>query len=90
MHTIADGARQLGFKGGVVVDYPNSAKGKKFFLVVQAPGKRLVTTSDTKQNCLFLSLYLVCVDLQPCCAGGCGCGWSGWGVVVVWYGVVVV
>jgi len=46
VHTIADGAKQLGFKGGVLIDYPNSAKGKKFYLVVQAPGKRMVAAKS--------------------------------------------
>ena len=39
---IADAAKQCGFKGGVLLDYPNSAKGKKYFMCVQAPGKRVV------------------------------------------------
>eukprot|EP00656_Telonema_subtile_P051404 TRINITY_DN6899_c0_g1_i1.p1 TRINITY_DN6899_c0_g1~~TRINITY_DN6899_c0_g1_i1.p1 ORF type:complete len:271 (+),score=101.57 TRINITY_DN6899_c0_g1_i1:150-962(+) len=36
---IASAAGECGLKGGLVLDYPNSAKGKKFFMCVQAPGR---------------------------------------------------
>lgn len=29
-----------GFSGGLVVDYPNSAKAKKYFLVIEAGARR--------------------------------------------------
>ena len=36
LQLITDAAMRCGFSGGVVVDYPNSAKAKKYFLVIDA------------------------------------------------------
>eukprot|EP00658_Telonema_sp_P-2_P085571 TRINITY_DN9785_c0_g1_i11.p1 TRINITY_DN9785_c0_g1~~TRINITY_DN9785_c0_g1_i11.p1 ORF type:complete len:145 (+),score=38.59 TRINITY_DN9785_c0_g1_i11:801-1235(+) len=38
---IAEAAKEAGLSGGLIIDYPNNAKGKKFFVCVQAPGKRV-------------------------------------------------
>lgn len=53
---ITESATQCGFTGGVVVDYPNSAKAKKHYLVLsfdraaaQAKGQYGTTTSKKKQ-----------------------------------------
>ncbi|KPI87070.1 methyltransferase-like protein [Leptomonas seymouri] len=36
VHMITHAAMKCGFNGGVVLDYPNSARAKKYYLVVQA------------------------------------------------------
>ncbi|KPA82348.1 methyltransferase-like protein [Leptomonas pyrrhocoris] len=36
VHMITHAAMKCGFNGGVVVDYPNSARAKKYYLVLQA------------------------------------------------------
>lgn len=38
MELLTTQAMKAGFYGGVVVDYPNSAKAKKFFLVLMTGG----------------------------------------------------
>jgi len=60
LEMITTAANRAGFSGGVVIDYPNSAKAKKFFLVVQAgqqtgrmafkPGAGLVEIDDLKDD----------------------------------------
>lgn len=54
MELVTTQAMKAGFYGGVVVDYPNSAKAKKFFLVLMTGGnmplpKALGTEQDS--NC---------------------------------------
>lgn len=49
---------KAGFFGGVVIDYPNSTKAKKFFLVLMTGGsvplpKALGTEVDSQGNVLF-------------------------------------
>jgi len=44
MHLLITAANRAGFTGGVLIDYPNSAKAKKFFLVLFAgmlPGQEM-------------------------------------------------
>lgn len=38
MELVTSQAMKAGFYGGVVVDYPNSTKAKKFFLVLMTGG----------------------------------------------------
>ena len=38
MDMITKSALKSGFSGGVIVDFPNSAKSKKFYLVINAGG----------------------------------------------------
>lgn len=38
MELVTQQAMKAGFYGGVVVDYPNSSKAKKFFLVLMISG----------------------------------------------------
>lgn len=52
MELITTQAMKAGFYGGVVVDYPNSTKAKKFFLVLMTGGnmplpKALGTDEDS-------------------------------------------
>ena len=37
---ITSSAMKSGFSGGLVVDYPSSAKAKKYFLVLEAGARR--------------------------------------------------
>lgn len=37
---ITSAAMKSGFSGGLVVDYPNSTKAKKYFLVIEAGARR--------------------------------------------------
>jgi 18S rRNA (guanine1575-N7)-methyltransferase len=37
---ITSSALKAGFSGGLIVDYPNSAKAKKYFLVIEAGARR--------------------------------------------------
>jgi len=37
---ITSAAMKSGFSGGLIVDYPNSAKAKKYFLVLEAGARR--------------------------------------------------
>lgn len=37
---ITTAAMKSGFSGGLIVDYPNSAKAKKYFLVIEAGVRR--------------------------------------------------
>jgi 18S rRNA (guanine1575-N7)-methyltransferase len=34
MEMITSAALKAGFSGGLIIDYPNSAKAKKYFLVI--------------------------------------------------------
>lgn len=52
MELVTTQATKAGFYGGVVVDYPNSTKAKKFFLVLMTGGnmplpKALGTENDS-------------------------------------------
>lgn len=51
---------KAGFYGGVVVDYPNSAKAKKFFLVLMtggaAPLPQALGNMNTLTNNFFLNV----------------------------------
>lgn len=56
MELVTAQAMKAGFYGGVVVDYPNSAKAKKFFLVLMTGGnmplpKALGTEQDSNCKC---------------------------------------
>lgn len=53
MELLTTQAMKAGFYGGVVVDYPNSTKAKKFFLVLMTGGsiplpKALGTNEDSQ------------------------------------------
>ena len=37
---ITSAAMKSGFSGGLVIDYPNSTKAKKYFLVLEAGARR--------------------------------------------------
>lgn len=37
---ITSAALKAGFSGGLIIDYPNSAKAKKYFLVIEAGARR--------------------------------------------------
>nr|CAI5862777.1 unnamed protein product [Callosobruchus analis] len=56
MELITAQAMKAGFYGGIVVDYPNSTKAKKFFLVLMTGGnmplpKALGTDEDSQGGC---------------------------------------
>lgn len=67
-------ATKAGFYGGVVVDYPNSTKAKKFFLVLMTGGvttlpKGLGTEEDSNQvnyNSKRSVLYLLHLKKKKC------------------------
>jgi 18S rRNA (guanine1575-N7)-methyltransferase len=40
LEMITSAALKAGFSGGLVVDYPNSTKAKKYFLVIEAGARR--------------------------------------------------
>ncbi len=40
MEMITTAAMKAGFSGGLIVDYPNSAKAKKYYLVLEAGVRR--------------------------------------------------
>lgn len=62
MELVTTQAMKAGFYGGVVVDYPNSTKAKKFFLVLMTGGnmplpKALGTEKDSNGKlCLHYQL----------------------------------
>lgn len=37
---ITSAAMKCGFSGGLIVDYPNSAKAKKYYLIIEAGVRR--------------------------------------------------
>lgn len=62
MELVTAQAMKAGFYGGVVVDYPNSAKAKKFFLVLMTGGnmplpKALGTEQDSNSKFAYF-LYM--------------------------------
>lgn len=69
MELVTAQAMKAGFYGGVVVDYPNSSKAKKFFLVLMTGGamplpKALGTESEASNPsklkiCWFCPRYQV-------------------------------
>jgi 18S rRNA (guanine1575-N7)-methyltransferase len=40
LEMITSAALKAGFSGGLIIDYPNSAKAKKYFLVIEAGARR--------------------------------------------------
>ena len=40
LEMITSAAMKSGFSGGLIIDYPNSAKAKKYFLVLEAGARR--------------------------------------------------
>ena len=51
MEMITNAAMQCGFTGGLVVDYPNSAKAKKYYLCLFAgPGDHVPQASSTPHD----------------------------------------
>lgn len=40
LEMITTAAMKAGFSGGLVIDYPNSTKAKKHYLVIEAGGNR--------------------------------------------------
>lgn len=62
MELVTSQAMKAGFYGGVVIDYPNSTKAKKFFLVLMTGGnvplpKGLGTEQDSNGR-LFSNKYI--------------------------------
>uniref|UniRef100_A0A3B5Q2Q4 18S rRNA (guanine-N(7))-methyltransferase n=1 Tax=Xiphophorus maculatus TaxID=8083 RepID=A0A3B5Q2Q4_XIPMA len=54
LELITSQAMRAGFSGGMVVDYPNSTKAKKFFLCLFADGlKTLISSSLSLRRCRF-------------------------------------
>ena len=45
---ITTAAMKSGFSGGLVIDYPNSAKAKKYFLVLEAGARRNLGIVEVK------------------------------------------
>lgn len=45
---ITTAAMKSGFSGGLVVDYPNSTKAKKYFLVLEAGARRNLGIVEVK------------------------------------------
>lgn len=64
MELVTNQAMKAGFYGGVVVDYPNSTKAKKFFLVLMTGGnmplpKALGTNEDTNGTYCFELILII-------------------------------
>lgn len=38
VETLTTAAMKSGFSGGLIIDYPNSTKAKKYYLVIEAGG----------------------------------------------------
>jgi len=57
MELVTSQAMRAGFFGGVVVDYPNSTKAKKFFLVLMtggaAPLPKALGEAEEKEGILY-------------------------------------
>lgn len=45
---ITSAAMKSGFSGGLVIDYPNSAKAKKYYLVLEAGVRRNLGIVEVK------------------------------------------
>lgn len=61
MELVTTQAMKAGFYGGVVIDYPNSTKAKKYFLVLMTGGnvplpKGLGTESTSEGKCVYIYL----------------------------------
>ena len=68
MELVTAQAMKAGFYGGVVVDYPNSTKAKKFFLVLMTGGnvplpKGLGSAEETQGQLVHCQLEMV--NLSP-------------------------
>lgn len=50
MELVTSQATKAGFYGGIVVDYPNSTKAKKFFLVLMTGGNMPLPTGLRDEN----------------------------------------
>lgn len=62
MELVTNQAMKAGFFGGVVVDYPNSTKAKKFFLVLMTGGNMPLPQAlgtEENSNCTFLKKFFI-------------------------------
>lgn len=59
MDLLTSQAMKAGFYGGVVIDYPNSAKAKKFFLVLMTGGTGPLPQALGKNNIKILFYYTI-------------------------------
>lgn len=69
MELVTTQAMKAGFYGGVVVDYPNSTKAKKFFLVLMTGGsvplpKALGTDEDSQGTKYFICSFTLKIYLH--------------------------
>lgn len=58
MELVTTQAMKAGFYGGIVVDYPNSTKAKKFFLVLMTGGSvplpKALGAEDVRQSGMYI------------------------------------
>lgn len=69
MELVTTQAMKAGFYGGVVVDYPNSTKAKKFFLVLMTGGnmplpKGLGTEGNSSCKFIFIEIRICNFSLK--------------------------